>query len=483
MDLGAIARQAMAKYGFDSKFPAAAAGEALSIVSEAGSSENSKDLNRLLWSSIDNSDSQDLDQLEYCEQGQDGEILVRVAIADVDCYVKKGSKLDEYAAHNGTSVYTGVEVFPLFPDRLSKGLTSLLPNQERRAMVIEYSVLPDGRIRPGGISRATVMNKSKLVYEEVGDWLEGKGPMPHQVEKTPGLKEQLRLQDEASRRLKKYRMDSGALEFDTIEAKPLMEDGHVKDLIIQRKNRARCIIEDFMVAANGAMVGFLEKAGVPMIQRVVRSPRDWKGIVDAAAAYGTALPPQPDSKALSEFLDRRKEADPERFPDLSVTVVKLLGPGEYVTQEPGKAGIGHFSLAVTDYTHATAPNRRYVDLIVQRLVKAVIDKKPAPYSLKELVDEAAWLTDREKGSKKVERYMRKSAAAVMLQGRIGETFEALVTGASEKGTYARLLSPSVEGRIIRGEKGLRIGDRIRVRLTYADPYKAYIDFEYPGGRR
>jgi VacB/RNase II family 3'-5' exoribonuclease len=479
VDLKAIAGNAMRKYGFDPQFPSSVVQEvnSLDIQSIPKILNDTKDLRTLLWSSIDNFDSMDLDQLEYCEAGKTGEVQVKIAIADVDAYVPKHSKTDDYAAHNGTSVYTGIETFPMLPDKLSKGITSLLPDQDRKATIIEYSVHQDGTFIPGEIYRAIVTNKAKLIYEEVGDWLEGKIPEPPSVSQAPGLKEQLLLQADTMKRLKKNRREQGALELNTIEAEAVVEDGLVRDLVIQRQNMARCLIEEFMVAANGTMVSYLGEAGIPMIQRVVRIPRNWEGIVMVAAMYHENLPAKPDAKALAKFLIRQKAADPERFPDLSLTIIKLLGPGEYMMLEPGNEPYGHFSLAVTDYTHATAPNRRYVDLINQRLLKSVLDKVPSPYSGEELVDLSAWLTDREKGSKKVERFMRKAAAAVLLQDRRGETFSALVTGASEKGTYVRLITPPAEGRIMRGEHGLRVGQKVRVRLLKTDPYNGFIDFE------
>jgi VacB/RNase II family 3'-5' exoribonuclease len=482
IDMRAIARGAMDKYGFDSRFPPSVQVEVNGIKERVFSEgdPDGRDLRDLLWSSVDNWDSMDLDQLEYCESGPDGEILVRIAIADVDLYVPKHSQADQYGAHNGTSVYTGIEIFPLFPDKLSRGITSLLPGQDRMTVVIEYSVLRDGNFRPGDIHPAIVRNKAKLVYEEVGDWLEGEGPVPQTVRDVPGLQEQILLQAEAMKRLKNRRIENGALDLDTLEAHTVLEGDFVKDLVVQKQNMARNLIEEFMVAANGVMVSFLGNANLPMIQRIVRIPKNWEGIVQVAALYHDTLPAIPDSKALSLFLDRRKKADPERFPDLSLAVIKLLGPGEYVTLEPGQLPYGHFALAVTDYTHATAPNRRYVDLVNQRLVKSVINRSENPYSLEELVSQSEWLTDREKASKKVERFMRKAAAAVLLKDRIGESFEGLITGAKDHGTYVRLITPPAEGRIVRGERGLFVGQKVHVRLLKTDPYNGFIDFEYTG---
>ena len=482
IDLKDIATNAMRKYGFEPQFPDSVTEEVKAMhawMFPAGEN-NGRDLRMLLWSSIDNYDSMDLDQMEFCERSGNGEIQVKIAIADVDYFVRKQSRTDNHAAHNGTSVYTGIETFPLLPDKLSKDISSLLPGKDHLAIVIEFTVLLNGNIRPGEIYRASVSNKAKLIYEEVGDWLEGSGVIPKTVNGVPDLEEQIRLQCEVAQRLKKSRMEQGALDLETIEANAVLEGDLVKDLIVQKKNLARTIIEELMVAANGTTVNYLGKAGIPMIQRVVRTPRYWDEIVRIAALYGEALPADPDSKALSKFLNRRKEADMEHFPDLSLTIVKLIGPGEYMTLEPGEPPYGHFGLAVTDYTHGTAPNRRYVDLIIQRLLKSVIDKVPSPYTDDELVEHSTWLSGREKGSKKVERFMRKSAAAVLLQDRIGELFDALVTGASEKGTYARLITPPAEGRIVQGENGLRVGQKVRLRLLKTDPFNGFIDFGYTG---
>ena len=481
VDLNAIAWAAMDQYGFIPAFPAPVVREVGALAAKVipGTPGDPCDLRSLLWSSIDNHDSRDLDQIEVCEERPNGEIRVRVAIADVDLYVPKGSETDRHAGHNGTSVYTGVETFPMLPDRLSAGLTSLLPGQDHMAIVIEYTVLPDGSTRPGDIYRAIVRNRAKLVYEEVGDWLEGTAPIPRTVGETPGLAEQVLLQHEAAMRMKKRRTEQGALALETIEAEPVVADGRVLGLVVQQQNLARCLIEEFMVAANGSITAFLGDAGLPMIHRVVRTPKNWDGIVREAAEHGEALPATPDAEALTRFLIRQKAADPDRFPDLSLTVVKLMGAGEYVAFRPGDEPVGHFALAVTDYTHGTAPNRRYVDLIIQRLIKSVIDGgRYPPYAPSELDDLALRMTDREKASQKVERFVRKAAAAVLLRDRIGDSFEAFVTGASEKGTYVRLIDPPAEGRVVLGEGGLRVGQRVRVRLMATDPYRGFIDFEH-----
>ena len=485
VDLKAIAGMAMEKYGFVPRFPKPVLDEVNALTDKARSYEGktTKDLTSLLWSSIDNIDSMDLDQLEYCERGNSGEIRIMVAVADVDSYVPKQSHSDRYAAHNGTSVYTGIVTYPMLPDHLSKNISSLLPDQDRLAVVAEYTVLKDGSIRPGEVYRALVRNKAKLVYEDLGEWLDGDGPMPPLVRDIPGLKEQILLQADAARALRKKRMELGALDLETIEAQPVVDGDKVRDLVVLKPNMARKVIEEFMVAANRTMVSVLGKAGVPMIQRVVRVPKFWDEIILTAASLGGKLPASPDVKALALFLERQKARDPERFPDLSLTIIKLLGPGEYMPLEPGTPPTGHFSMAVTDYTHGTAPNRRYVDVINQRLLKSVLDNIPSPYNPDELVDRAIWLSDREKASKKVERFTRKAAAAVLLQDRIGDVFEAMVTGASEKGTYVRLITPPAEGRVVKGERGMWVGQKVNVRLLKTDPYNGFIDFELAGGTK
>ncbi|HOI12206.1 MAG TPA: RNB domain-containing ribonuclease [Methanoculleus sp.] len=479
VNLKGIAWSAMQQYGFIPAFPPAVIREVGALSGDAfpDTPTDPRDLRSLLWSSIDNHDSEDLDQIEVCEPGENDAIHVRVAIADVDSRVPKDSATDRHAAHNGTSVYTGVVTFPMLPDRLSAGITSLLPGRDRMAVVIEYTVLPDGSTLPGDVYRAIVANRAKLVYEEVGDWLEGSGAIPGMVTETPGLAEQVLLQHEAAVRMRKRRTERGALALETIEAEPVVEENRVLGLVVQEQNLARCLIEEFMVAANGSITAFLNATGLPMIHRVVRTPKNWEGIVAEAADRGETLPPEPDAEALTRFLIRQKAADPDRFPDLSLTVVKLMGAGEYVAFRPGDEPIGHFALAVTDYTHGTAPNRRYVDIIIQRLIKSVLDgERYPPYTPAELDDLALHLTDREKASQKVERFVRKAAAAVLLRERIGETFAAFVTGASEKGTYVRLIDPPAEGKVVIGEQGLRVGQRIRVRLLATDPYNGFIDF-------
>jgi len=469
----------MEQYDFEPRFSRAVLAEvdAIDPRHPPRGRSRARDLTALLWSSIDNWDSEDLDQLEYCEPGPDGETQVRVAIADVDLFVPKGSATDRHAARNGTSVYTGVETYPMLPDRLSKGISSLLPDGDRMAVVIEYAVLPDGSTRSGTIYPARVRNHAKLVYEEIGAWLEGRAPLPDAVAGVQGLEAQLRLQHETIGRMREHRRAIGALDLQTIEAEPVLEGEVVRELALVQPNEARFLIEEIMIGANRTMVAFLGGADVPMIERVVRVPKYWEGIVELAARHRIALPAEPDVRALAEFLDRRRAADPEGFPDLSLAVIKLLGPGEYVRLSPEGEPEGHFSLALGDYTHATAPNRRYVDIVNQRAVKAVLDRAPAPYTPHELDEIAEHLSDREKAAKKVERFVRKAAAAVLLRDRIGEEFDALVTGASPKGTWVRLVDPPAEGRVTSCEAGLAVGDRVRVRLVSTDPYRGFIDFE------
>ncbi len=485
VDVNKIAREAMRRYGFEADFSSQLMQEVKAIREDllvASVKDRVIDLRGLLWSSIDNADSLDLDQIEYCERGQRQEILVKVAIADVDIFVPKGSRTDDRAANNGTSVYTGVETFPMLPERLSADLSSLRVGVDRMAVVIEFAVLKNGSIRQGEIYRALVVNKAKLVYEEVGAWLEDKGPAPQAFTHIPELEAQVRLQDEAAERLKVFRIEQGALELESLETKAVKEGGVVVALVLPQENRAQYLIENFMIAANRTVMDRLDKAGMMVIQRVVRIPKNWQGIRELAVTFHEPLPLEPSAKALSVFLLKRKAADPLRFPDLSLAVVKLLGPGEYEMLEAGKPPVGHFGLAVSDYTHATAPNRRYIDVIIQRLIKAAITGAPCPYTRKEMVEHAAWCTDRDKSSKKVERFMRKVEAALILRGRVGEVFDGIVTGASEKGTYVRLMDPPVEGRVVRGGERMSVGQKVSVRLTDINPYEGHIDL-VPASRR
>jgi exoribonuclease-2 len=479
LDLRAMARRSMIENGFATEMPPDAALELRAIDDKQQTEMNDpsiRDLRSVLWSSIDNRESRDLDQVEYAEALPGNDIRLLIGIADVDAFVSKDSAIDRHAAANTTSVYTGVETFPMLPEQLSNHTTSLLEDVDRLAVVIELVLDAEGEVRSRDVYRAKVRNHAKLVYEEVGAWLEDKAPAPKKVSETSGLADQLRLQNEATERLRALRQRSGALNLQTIEAKPVAVDGRVVDLVTSEHNRARDIIESFMVTANTEMAEFIESAGWPSIRRVVRTPERWPRIVEIAKSHGENLPREPDSRALAAFLARRRADDPVHFPDLSLSIVKLLGAGEYTVERPGTEGEGHFGLAVHDYTHSTAPNRRYADLITQRLLKAVTAHRATPYTEAELRGIAERCTEREDAARKVERLMRKVAAAMLLSGRIGEIFDGIVTGVSERGTFVRLIKPPAEGRVVRGEQGMDVGDRVRVRLISTEPERGFIDF-------
>ena len=476
--LDRLAREALLANGFVPDAGEAVVREVGRLADAPTKGDQVRDLRTLAWSSIDNATSRDLDQIEVAEELSDGAVLLRIGIADVDALVPKGSAVDAHAAANATSVYTGVSVYPMLPERLSTDLTSLNEGEDRLVLVIEVELGADGAVRRHDVYRALATNHAKLSYESVGAWLEGRGPEPEKVVASDALEAQLWLQDRAASLLKRTREQAGALEFDTVEATPVAKDGKVESLTVTRKNRARDLIEDFMIAANVAIARILAERERSAIRRVVRVPRRWSRIVDIARQYGFALPAEPDARALSRFLGERRAADPMRFPDLSLSIVKLLGPGEYVLDRPGPSDDQpHFGLAATDYTHATAPNRRYADLVTQRLVKAAIAGAPAPYTDDELAAIAKQCTDRENAANRVERVTRKAAAAELLAHRIGNVFHAIVTGVNKDGTYVRLLSPPAEGRVVRGEDGMDVGERVSVRLVRTDPVKGHIDFE------
>lgn len=435
-----------------------------------------KDMTRLLWCSIDNDDSRDLDQITVAEKLADGKIRLWVAVADVDAVVQIKSPLDLHAQKNTTSVYTGVQTFPMLPEKLSTDLTSLSENEPRIAMIIEMVADASGQITESQVYRALVKNQAKLAYNSVGAWLEGKGPLPAAAAKVSGMEQQLRLQDEAAQKLRALRHQHGALDLQTLQPRPVTQNGVVTGLQLETQNRAGQLIEDFMVAANGVTAAFLTQNKFPTLRRVVKVPERWDRITAVAAGLGEKLPAEPDSKALSDFLSRQRQKDPLHFPDLSLTVVKLMGRGEYVLEVPGQSPLGHFGLAVRDYNHSTAPNRRYPDLITHRLLKTAFEKKSPAYTLDELSTLAAHCTGQENAADKVERQVRKSASAAFMAPRIGEYFEALVTGASEKGTWIRLLTPPVEGKLVQGSHGLDVGDRVRVKLITLNIEKGFIDF-------
>ena len=471
----------MLQRGLLPDFSAEVVAETSSIANAAAASDPSlKDLRRLLWASIDNDDSLDLDQLTVAEQLPGGAVKILVAIADVDATVRKDSAIDGHARTNTTSVYTAAEIFPMLPEKLSTDLTSLADGKERLAIVIEMDVGADGAVGKSSIYRALVVNRAKLAYNSVAAWLDNTGPAPAQITKVSGLDDNLRLQDRVAQAMKTRRHQQGALSLETIEARPVFDGDSLKDLQADRKNRATELIEDFMIGANGVTARYLEEKDFPALRRVLRSPERWARIVDLARDLGESLPPRPDSEALQVFLQKRLVAEPERFPDLSLSVVKLLGRGEYVLELPGQPVAGHFGLAVKDYTHSTAPNRRFPDLLTQRLLKAALAGAPTPYRNDELGELARHCTEQEDNATKVERQVRKSAAALLLEKRVGEQFDGIVTGVSDKGTWVRVFDPPVEGKLVHGFENLEVGKKLRVKLIATDVERGFIDFVRTG---
>jgi len=487
-----VAREAMRDRGFEPDFSRAAEAQVNALRGPAAP-DGRRDLRDLIWCSIDNDDSRDLDQLSVAGPDSSDASTILVAIADVDALVERDTPVDQHASHNTTSVYTGAQIFPMLPERLSTDLTSLGEHDDRNAIVVEYVVNADGTVGSSDVYEAVVRNHAKLAYPSLGAWLEGHGPMPPKIADVKGLEENLRQQDRVARALKERRHAMGALTLTTIEARPVFEDDTLRDLAESEHNRATELIEDFMIASNGVIARFLEGRGFSSLRRVVRVPQKWERIVNLAATHGFRLPAEPDAVALEEWLLRERASDPEQFSDLSLSVIKLLGRGEYEVERPGGNSMGHFGLAVQDYAHSTAPNRRFPDLVAQRLVKAALRVQAphtpnppyspdaphaphAPYTDAELTAIAQRCTEREDAANKVERLVRKAAAALLLQSRIGERFDAVVTGASEKGTWVRIRRPLVEGRLERGYEGLEVGDRVRVKLVHTDPARGFIDF-------
>jgi VacB/RNase II family 3'-5' exoribonuclease len=470
--LNAIARRAMLERGLQPDFDSAARAEAEAIAGQTDGGDTAvRDLRHLPWCSIDNDDSRDLDQLSVA----DGHTIL-VAVADVDAAVAKESPLDDHARTNTTSVYTAGGIFPMLPEKLSTNLTSLNPGVERLAVVVEFSTSAEGAVEDGPIYRARVVNRAKLAYGAVAAWLEGTGPAPSALGTAPGMDAQLRRQDQLAQALRSLRHRRGALGLESTEARAVYDGDTLADLRPDAGNRAKQLIEDFMVAANGVTARFLEARGRAGLRRILRTPKRWERIVEIARRLGERLPGEPDAAALDAFLARRRAADADRFADLSLSVIKLLGRGEYALDRPGRDDDGHFGLAVTDYTHSTAPNRRFPDLVTQRLVKAALSGSSAAYGMGELAALARHCTEQEDAATKVERQVRKSAAALLLEHRIGERFEGLVTGAAEKGTWVRILGPSVEGRVVRGAARLDVGDRVTVELLSTDVERGFIDF-------
>jgi exoribonuclease-2 len=480
-DLIEIARQAMIDRGLLPDFSPQVIQELTAIAGPAPVSVDLvRDMRALLWCSIDNDDSRDLDQLSVSQELPGGAVKIFVAIAEVDALVAKSSAIDGHARQNTTSVYTAAQIFPMLPERLSTDLTSLSENEDRRAIVVEMSISSDGSLTGSDLYRAAVHNRAKLAYNGVGAWLEGKGALPAAAARVPGMDTQLKTQDRVAQQLRQRRHEQGALELETIEPRAVFDGDTVVDLKVDVINRARELIEDFMIAANGVTARFLQSKGLASLRRVVRSPERWQGIVAVAKEKGETLPVEPDSGALEAFLAKQRRVDPLRFPDLSLVIVKLMGAGEYVVERPGQAAVGHFGLAVRDYTHSTAPNRRFPDLITQRLLKAALGAKPSPYADGELEELAVHCTEKEDDADKVERQVRKSAAALLLESRIGQRFDAVVTGASEKGTWVRIFAPPVEGKLVAGFQGLAVGQKLRVKLIGTDFERGFIDFVRSG---
>ena len=482
-NLVAAARAAMLEHGFEPDFPEGTDAELSAILAntappsaQADSRSEFRDLRGLLWSSIDNDSSKDLDQIEWAEQLPDGRIRVLIGVADVDARVAEGTVIDSHARSETTSVYTGVKVFPMLPQELSEGITSLNEDEERAAIVVEYCVDESGVVSDGKAYRALVRNRAQLAYPSIGAWLEGHAAAPAKVAVNSELAAQLRLQDQAAQRLVGSRLQHGALNIETVETHPVMEGTEVVDLARLEKNRATSLIEEFMVAANGVMARSFDDAKVASIRRIVRTPKRWDRIVELAEKMNHSLPAEPDPKALNEFLLAQKQKDPDHFPDLSLAVVKLMGPGEYVLVRPTDPDPGHFGLAVQDYTHSTAPNRRFPDMVAQRILKSVLGGKPQPYSEDDLNAIAERCTLMENMARKVEREMQKRIAAVVLHPRIGQVFRAIVTGVNQYGTFVRTLDPHVEGMLVSGAKGLDVGDRLQARLISTDPARGFIDF-------
>ncbi len=466
----------MRERGFEPDFPAAALTQANQLSESGAQPATRRDLRDRLWCSIDNEDSRDLDQLSVAEAREHG-IGILVAIADVDALVDRHSAIDQHAAINTTTVYTAAEIFAMLPERLSTDLSSLAEHEDRAAIVVDMTVAGDGTVASATLYPALVRNRAKLAYPSVGAWLEGRGPEPPPLASVPGLAQNLRLQSDAAAALKALRHRRGALTLDTVEGRAVFAGDEVRDIAAMDRSRASELIEDFMIAANTATAQFLESRGFSSVRRVVHMPERWPRIVTLAAGTGKTLPATPDAKALEQWLLERRERDPERFADLSLSVVKLLGRGTYVVEPPNEPTRDHFGLAVDDYAHTTAPNRRFADMVTQRLVKAALAGQPSPYGDEELTAIAARCTEREDAANRVERLVRKAAAAMLLERRRGEVFDGIVTGASPKGTWVRLRHPLVEGRIERGQEGLEVGDHVRVRLVSVDPWKGFIDFE------
>jgi VacB/RNase II family 3'-5' exoribonuclease len=477
VDLQAVAKDIMRQHGFEPDFPPGVQQQLMDLRAHppaVAAGGTVRDLRSQLWSSIDNDTSRDLDQIEVAERLSNGDVKVLVGIADLDAFVSKQSAIDQHAARETTTVYAGIRNFPMLPEELSTGTTSLLENQDRLSVVVEFVVDGDGHVASSDVYRAVVRNQAQLQYNSVGAWLENTAAAPPKVAASADLQVQLRLQTEVAQKLRSRRYENGALDLQTDEIYPLVLNTQVIDVVNQQRNRATELIEDFMIAANGVAARMLEK--VSSLRRIVKQPERWDRIVQLAANFAEKLPAEPDSKALNDFLIKRKAADPDHFADLSLAVIKLIGPGEYVLERPGEPAPGHFGLAVQDYTHSTAPNRRFPDIVTQRLVKAMLGGQSNPYSDDELSAIAANCTEKGDAARKVEREMAKRLAAVALQHRIGAVFDAIVTGVTPTGTFVRVLQPRVDGLLAQGQQGVDVGDKFRVKLIRTDVQHGFIDF-------
>ncbi len=473
-----IAQRAMIARGLEPDFPLAVVTDLTHITSPAVFKPGlAKDMRDKLWCSIDNTESLDLDQLSCAEQLPENKVRLFVAIADVDALVAAHSNIDDHAGKNTTSVYTVARIFPMLPEKLSTDLTSLGFNVDRCSFVVELLMSEDGTVEQSDVYSALVKNRAKLDYLTVGAWLEDAGPIPAEIARVEGLAENIKLQDRMAQKMKVLRYLHGALDFETIEATPVFEGDTLKDMKVDQKNRAKDLIADLMIASNSATARFLTGKNFPSLRRVVRVPKQWERIVELASENGYSLPAKADSKSLSDYLSFYKQKDPVHYGDMSLSVLKLLGSGEYVMETPGASQEGHFGLAVKDYTHSTAPNRRFADLVTQRLLKAAFTGKSVPYSPDQLVDIATQCTTKEDDVKKVERQVEKSAIAMLMESRIGEEFDAIVSGASPKGTWIRLFNPHVEGKLMKGYNGLKVGQKLKARLVHVNPDEGFIDFE------
>jgi len=476
-DLQRVARRVMLDRGLAPDFSPAALAQVAGLEGTAATmSGDVRDLRALPWCSIADSDSRDIDQLSVSQDLGNRQTKILVAIADVDALVAPATPLDAHAASNTMSVCTDAQIFPMLPERLSTELTSLSLGAERASVVVEYAVAVDGRLGPADVYRAVVRNQANLTFDATTAWLDGKAALPEAAARVEGMELQLRTQEEVAARLRRARFARGALEFASLQSRPVFDGETVVAIQSARPNRAKEIIEEFMIAASGVMTDFLDAHRRPSIRRVVRSPERWERLIGLAAGHGESLPSQPSGAALQGFLAKRRATDPLAFPDLSLAVVKLVGRGEYVAETPGETPIGHFGLAARDYSHSTAPNRRFSDLITQRLLKATLAGQPSPYSTGELAAMAQHCTVQETSATKVERQVSKSGAAILLQERVGECFDGMVTGASKKGTYARIFDPAVEGRIVDGFRGLKVGDKVRMTLMATNFERGHLDF-------